>query len=111
MRATDVAAAYLRNTSGVPEGFGPAKSVPLTTGTDNAVSPASTFSTLIKDGIDTAVKAQENAEKISAEAVLGQANVTEVVTAIANAEATLRTVVAVRDRMISAYQEIMRMPI
>jgi len=41
----------------------------------------------------------------------GQANVTEVVTALANAESTLNTVVTVRDRVISAYQEILRMPI
>jgi flagellar hook-basal body complex protein FliE len=37
--------------------------------------------------------------------------VTDVVTAVTNAEVALDTVVAVRDRVISAYQEIMRMPI
>jgi len=35
----------------------------------------------------------------------------DVVTAVANAETTLETVVALRDRMISAYQDIMRMPV
>jgi flagellar hook-basal body complex protein FliE len=35
----------------------------------------------------------------------------DVVTAVSNAEMTLQTVVAVRDRVLNAYQEIMRMPI
>ena len=50
-------------------------------------------------------------EDASARAVTGEAELTEVVQAVTAAEVTLETVVAVRDRMISAYQEIMRMPI
>jgi len=34
-----------------------------------------------------------------------------VVTAVTNAEVTLQTVVAVRDKVISAYQDILRMPV
>ena len=48
---------------------------------------------------------------MSAMAVTGEADITDVVQAVTSAELTLQTVVAVRDRMISAYQEIMRMPI
>jgi flagellar hook-basal body complex protein FliE len=48
---------------------------------------------------------------MSAKAVTGEADLTDVVTAVTNAELTLQTVVSVRDRLISAYQEIMRMPI
>ena len=35
----------------------------------------------------------------------------EVITAVAESEAALETLVAVRDRVIAAYEEIMRMPI
>ena len=35
----------------------------------------------------------------------------DVVTAVSSAEASLETVMAVRDQVIQAYQEIMRMPI
>ena len=38
-------------------------------------------------------------------------DVVDVVTAVTNAEVTLETAMAVRDRMIAAYQEIIRMPI
>ncbi len=44
-------------------------------------------------------------------AVQGQGSLIDVVTAVSSAEASLETVMAVRDQVISAYQEIMRMPI
>ena len=43
--------------------------------------------------------------------VQGQGSLIDVVTAISSAEASLETAMAVRDQMIQAYQEIMRMPI
>lgn len=50
-------------------------------------------------------------EKASAQAVTGEASLTDVVEAVTDAEMTLQTVVAIRDRMLNAYQEIMRMPV
>ncbi|MEL6111611.1 MAG: flagellar hook-basal body complex protein FliE [Pseudomonadota bacterium] len=41
----------------------------------------------------------------------GEADLVDVVTAISAAEVSLETAIAVRNRMIEAYQEIMRMPI
>ncbi len=41
----------------------------------------------------------------------GKAPLVDVVTAVASAEASLETVMAVRDQVIQAYQEIMRMGI
>mgnify|MGYP003635707853 CR=1 FL=1 len=43
--------------------------------------------------------------------IQGRGELIDVVTAVASAEASLETVMAVRDQVISAYQEIMRMPI
>ena len=51
------------------------------------------------------------AETQMATAVQGQGSLIDVVTAVSSAEASLETVIAVRDQVISAYQEIMRMPI
>ena len=48
---------------------------------------------------------------MSAQAAIGKADLTDVVTAVTNAEMTLQTVTAVRDKVVSAYQEILRMPI
>lgn len=69
------------------------------------------FAKMVQEVAETAIGAGEQAERMSAAAIQDKADLSEVVTAIANAEVTLQTVVAVRDRIISAYQQILRMPI
>lgn len=69
------------------------------------------FGEMLTEALQSTVDAQKTAEATSVKAVNGKADVTDVVTAVTNAEVALDTVVAVRDRVISAYQEIMRMPI
>ena len=69
------------------------------------------FENLVKSGLDGALKTMQQGETASRGAVTGKAELTDVVTAVTNAELTLQTVVAVRDRVIQAYQEILRMPI
>lgn len=69
------------------------------------------FGDLVKAGIQNSIDTMRGGEAASAKAVAGEANLQEVVGAITQAELTLETVVAVRDRLVSAYQEIMRMPI
>ena len=69
------------------------------------------FADLVKSAAHDTVATLKQGEAASAAAVGGNANLTEVVTAVSNAEATLQTVVAVRDRVISAYQDILKMPI
>ena len=50
-------------------------------------------------------------EAASLQAVTGKADLTQVAAAVNNAEIALQTVIAVRDRVIPAYQDIMKMPI
>lgn len=68
------------------------------------------FADMIKAGVQELVDTQKTSEAVSAQAVTGKADLTDVVRAVTEAEITLQTVVAVRDKMIAAYQEIMRMP-
>lgn len=42
---------------------------------------------------------------------MGKGDVVDVVTAVADSEVAVQTLVSVRDKVISAYEEIMRMPI
>ena len=51
------------------------------------------------------------ADAASTQALLGQGSVSDVVLAVSRAELALQTAVAVRDRVVSAYQDVMRMPI
>ena len=71
----------------------------------------SRFVDLVKDVATQSIQAGKHSERVTAAAVAGEADITEVVTAVSNAEMTLQTVVAVRDRVLAAYQQIMRMPI
>lgn len=69
------------------------------------------FGQMVQNAIGDAVGAAQNAEQAGLAAASGKADIVNVVTAIAQAETTLETVIAVRDQVIQAYQEILRMPI
>lgn len=69
------------------------------------------FSDMLKNAAVESIKTMRAGESMSARAVTGEASLPEVVQAVNAAELTLQTVVAIRDRVIGAYQEIMRMPI
>ena len=71
----------------------------------------SSFADLVKGALESTVQTSKNAEAQMAAQVQGKAELVDVVTAVAAAEASLETVMAVRDQVIAAYQEIMRMPI
>lgn len=75
------------------------------------VAPREEFADLVKSSIDAAIEIGNEGEKRSLSAVTGKADLTEVVTAVSEAQLTLETVVAVRDKVLEAYQEIIRMPI
>lgn len=69
------------------------------------------FSDFMRDNVEKSIDTLRTSEEMSAKAVTGEADLTDVVAAVTNAELTLQTVVSIRDRMVSAYQEILRMPI
>jgi flagellar hook-basal body complex protein FliE len=72
---------------------------------------AGDFSQLIGNVLSQAQAAGRASEAQSVAALSGKADVVDVVTAVSAAEASLETVLAVRDEVIRAYQEILRMPI
>ena len=69
------------------------------------------FGGLVQEAIRQAGASANVAESQALQVAGGQGNIVDVVTAIAAAETQLQTVIAVRDQVISAYQEILRMPI
>lgn len=74
-------------------------------------SSKSSFSDMLKNGLQSAVDTQYKAEAMKMEAVTGKVDLSDLVTAVNNAELSLNTVIAVRDKVINAYQDIVRMPI
>ena len=69
------------------------------------------FGGMIESMVGEASGSLRKAETASAKQVAGKGDLVDVVTAIGAAETALDTVVAVRDRMVSAYTEIMHMQI
>lgn len=69
------------------------------------------FGELLQNVMSQTTDATKTAETQMAQNVRGQGSLIDVVTAVSSAEAQLETVIAVRDQVIAAYQEIMRMPI
>jgi flagellar hook-basal body complex protein FliE len=69
------------------------------------------FGAALTRALEGAVDTAREADAMSAAGLTGQAGVTEVVLAVSRAELALQTAVAVRDRVVTAYQEVMRMPV
>ncbi|HEX5796656.1 MAG TPA: flagellar hook-basal body complex protein FliE [Geminicoccaceae bacterium] len=73
--------------------------------------PPAAFGAVLDQVLAEGMAAGRKGEVAATQAVAGHASLQEVVEAVNAAELTLQTVVAVRDRMITAYQDIIRMPI
>lgn len=69
------------------------------------------FSALIGKALEATADAGRRSDAQTASVAAGRADVVDVVTAVAESEAAIETLVAVRDRVIAAYEEIMRMPV
>ena len=69
------------------------------------------FAAMLKDSIGSVVEAGHKSDSQTIAMASGKANVVDVVTAVAETEVAVGTLVSVRDRVIQSYEEIMRMPI
>ncbi len=69
------------------------------------------FSSVLKDALGAINEIGQKSDAQTRNAVNGKANMVDVVTAVSETEVAIDAVVAVRDKVISAYEEIMRMPI
>jgi flagellar hook-basal body complex protein FliE len=72
---------------------------------------ANSFGSAITQALDQAVQTGHSADGQAMKAISGSGNLTDVVTALSHAELTLQTATAIRDRVVQAYQDIMKMPI
>jgi len=73
--------------------------------------PDSSFAGMVRGVLETSVQSLHEGERMSMAGIAGQADTRDVVMAVNNAEMTLQTVVRVRDKVINAYDAIMRMPL
>ena len=69
------------------------------------------FSEMLKNAIGTVTEAGRQSDAQAQSLAAGKANIVDVVTAVAETEVAVSAMVSVRDKVVQAYEEIMRMPI
>ena len=86
-----------------------------TTAASSAITPANVpggnFSDFLSGALKDSINTMRQGEHAASQQVQGKANLVDVVQSVNAAELTLDTVVAVRDKVVQAYQSIMNMPI
>lgn len=78
---------------------------------DDGDAPGQGFGAALGQALGGVVQAGRDADAQSMKALQGNGNVTDVALAVSHAELALQGAVAVRDKVVQAYQDIMRMPI
>ncbi len=66
------------------------------------------FSDMLSDFLGDAVSSVKKSEEMAALGAAGKADLQEVILAVSGAEIMMQTVTAIRDKVVSAYQEILR---
>ena len=69
------------------------------------------FSDFLTGALKDSLGTIRQGEQAATQQVAGKSNIVDVVNSVNAAELTLDTVVAVRDKVVAAYQSIMNMPI
>jgi flagellar hook-basal body complex protein FliE len=76
-----------------------------------ADTTAGNFSDFLTGALKDSFSTIRQGEQAATQQVSGKSNIVDVVNSVNAAELTLDTVVAVRDKVVAAYQSIMNMPI
>lgn len=74
----------------------------------SAESSVGSFSDTLKDFIGDAVDSIKSSEQLAAKGAVGKADMQEVIMAVSNAEMMMSTITSIRDKVITAYQEVIR---
>ena len=69
------------------------------------------FASVLKDALGSVVEAGRKSDAQTVAMASGKANVMDVVTAVADTDVAVSTLVSVRDKVIQSYEDIMKMTI
>ena len=69
------------------------------------------FGDMLKDAVGSVIDSGRKSDAQMQSVAAGKSNIVDVVTAVSETEVAVDAVVAVRDKIIAAYEDIMRMPI
>jgi flagellar hook-basal body complex protein FliE len=86
-----------------------AGNAPRTEEAAEAVKP--NFAGMVQSAVETTQESLKAGDAAAASVAAGDASLVDVVTAVSAAEVSLEAAISIRNRVIEAYQEILRMPI
>src|SRR5262245_2662298 len=102
MASPTVAANAYANLARILDSAGPGKGA-------DASGPS--FASVLKDGLGSGREAGRKSDAQAVARSSGKANVMDVVTAVAETDVAVSTLVSVRDRVIQSYEDIIKMTI
>jgi flagellar hook-basal body complex protein FliE len=83
----------------------------LSSALGNTEGSGPNFGSILKDVINAVSQSAQKSDTQAQAVATGKANMVDVVTAVAETETTVQTLVSVRDKVIAAYEDILKMPI
>ena len=75
------------------------------------VAGGQSFGAVLKEALGSVMDAGRKSDAQTVAMTSGKSNVMDVVTAVAETDVAVSTLVSVRDRVIQSYEDIMKMPI
>lgn len=66
------------------------------------------FSDMLEGFLGDTVESVRNSESMATKGAVGKADLQEVILAVSDAEVMMKTLTSIRDKLISAYQEVIR---
>ena len=75
---------------------------------NTATKSGESFSDMVTGFLTDTVDTVRQSETMVAQGAVGKADLQDVILAVSDAEVMIQTVTAIRDKMVSAYQEIIR---
>jgi len=80
-------------------------------GAKGSESKDTSFSAVLKEAVSSVLETGRKSDGQTVAMASGKANVMDVVTAVAETDVAVSTLVSVRDKVIAAYEDIMKMAI
>jgi flagellar hook-basal body complex protein FliE len=74
-------------------------------------SDSSGFGSTLQRALEGVVQTGHEADAKAMEGITGEGNITEVVMAVSRAQLALQSTVAIRDKVVQSYQDVMKMSI
>jgi flagellar hook-basal body complex protein FliE len=80
-------------------------------GSGGGDSSSPNFSAVLKDVMDAVTQTAQKSDMQAQSVAGGKADMVDVVTAVAETETTFQTLISVRDKVIAAYEDVLKMQI